>query len=356
MAIPDTYTYSMQCVCKELQFTGSTLSASPKLSNLFIDAPNASYDSTYKGTETCLRNFRKYALMTTITCTTPAAQLEDVEYDDVNGYMWGVFGANTKCVVRIARDGTVSGFTVATCGGEAIAFDGTYMWYPSGAYKTISRINVTTGVASTYSGFVCCPIAIAYDYVNGNMWTANNDISGAGNQYAKISSSGTITQYTCTSLCRVNGITFDGTNVWISSSCNHLVGKITPSTGAVTTYSVGQCPGVMTFDGTYVWSINRGNNSISKITTGGTVTTYTSGIPSATDQERHIIGVGSLGAWFTNGSCRTISKISQSGEVRTYARDCNCYSYQGMAYDCDCSCLWTINIGSCISVTKIGIV
>jgi len=333
MAIPDTYTFSMSDICAELQFSGATGSPSATLSNMFIDAPDASYCSAYSGTTSCLRNYRGYALSKEVSCASFSSRFCNIEIDDVNGGIWGTFYGTANCIVRVDRNYAYSAIT-GTGVALDLAFDGTNMWYTGGAYKCVGKINTTTGVITKYTGggvFGKCPTWITYD--GTNMWATGFDIvdNTQSNRFYRITPSGVVSEYICTSICCGQQITYDGSDLWMASQGNNMVAKINPSTQAVTTYAVGSCPSYVTYDGTYIWTMNIGNNSVSRVTTGGSVTTFT-GLPGNALSGR-AFGTDGTHVWATAGGDCVIVRICQDGTMRTYYRD-TC-SFGGFAYDCD---------------------
>lgn len=227
MAIPDNYLFTARDVCTELQFSTSPSSSNPTLTEFLIDAPNSSFDSTYEGSQICLRNFRGFELMREITKTA-----------DIN-------------------ESTGVGFDSA---GNA--------WYTTRNYNSVVKVNLTTYAQTCYPT-TYRPRGIDGD-ASGNVWTANvNDGS-----VSKYTSSGVETNYVCAALSGPWDIVFDGTDMWTANYSNDTVAKITP-TGVVTTYTVGDTPFNITFDGTYIWTGNQGDHSVSRVSLGGTVTTYT---------------------------------------------------------------------------------
>lgn len=241
MAVPDNYLFSLSCVRTELQVSGTTADS---LSGVFTCAPNASYDSSYQGSENCLRNFRNYDLI--------------VDYGNQVGTL-----------------------------PYSMAFDGINMWSANSNTCDVSIIT-PTGVVTTYGPTGKSPKSITFD--GANMWTAN---SGSGTPSActvtKITSGGTLTTYSLGTNSSPQGMTFDGTNMWTSNFIN-TVSKITPS-GAVTKFtSVGSSLISIAFDtvNKNLWISDDGVPQMIKMTTGGTKTCYT--LPSIVDNIIYVNG------------------------------------------------------------------
>ena len=61
----------------------------------------------------------------------------------------------------------------------------------------------------------------------------------------------------------LNGLAFDGTNIWVSTSGNVI--KLRASDGTILgTFPVANFPVGVAFDGTNIWVANYTSNSVSK--------------------------------------------------------------------------------------------
>jgi len=355
MAIPDTYTFCLRNVCAEIQFAGATGSPTPTLSNMLDDTLTAGFDSTYSGTTSCLRNFRNYKLN---DCYTNAcgAMGGGWAYDYVRGYMWGTW-SGALCIHRI--DPTTNAMTKYTSNvgcAEAIAFDGNcYMWYTGEVQACIGRIDVTNGAVTKYGSWGKRP----YDIVLGNnreMWTA--DWLTDNGAYSKITSGGTRTAYTCNCFCRVLGIAFDGTNIWVAGSGTNNVAKINPSTGAVIgTYSLtggtmqGCNPYKIVFNGTDMWTVNTGSDTFSRISLDGSTITEFSGTTGGISTARYMAVAGE-NVWVTNSN-NTLTRITPSGDLRVYSNNNGTNTaFALLGVNCDDGRVWVSTCGTAMSISK----
>ena len=82
------------------------------------------------------------------------------------------------------------------------------------------------------------------------------------------------TVITISGIINPDGISSDGTYVWVANQGNSTVSRITISDSSVTTIpGTFLNPQGISSDGTYVWVANNGSNSVSRITIAtGTVT------------------------------------------------------------------------------------
>jgi YVTN family beta-propeller protein len=107
--------------------------------------------------------------------------------------------------------------------------------------------------------------------------------------------------------------------LWFTNEFENSVGRIDPTTGAVTTYTgvgINSPNGIAAGPDGALWFTNTGNNSIGRVTTAGVVTNYT----GAGISHPYGIAAGSDGAlWFTNNTGNSIGRIDPAtGAVTTY--------------------------------------
>jgi len=58
------------------------------------------------------------------------------------------------------------------------------------------------------------------------------------------------------------GVTFDGSHIWVANGANGTVTELNASDGSlVGTYPVGSHPEGITFDGSHIWVANSGDNT-----------------------------------------------------------------------------------------------
>lgn len=152
---------------------------------------------------------------------------------------------------------------------------------------------------------------------DGNVW-----FTSGTNGIGKITTSGTVTEYTVTAGGNINSITVgpDG-NLWFTvgltgSTAGNSVGKITTS-GSYTIYPLSIYNAypteIVTGPDGNLWFTEYYRSKIGKITTSGTVTEYTT---LATGQG---IAAGSDGAlWFSQPDFSKIGRITTSGALTYY--------------------------------------
>jgi YVTN family beta-propeller protein len=105
------------------------------------------------------------------------------------------------------------------------------------------------------------------------------------------------------------GVSSDGTDVWVANYGGNSVTELNASTGAVVgTITVGSEPYGVSSDGTHVWVANSGGNSVTELnaSTGAVVGTITVGSQP--------IGVSSDGThvWVTNAGGNTVTELNAS--------------------------------------------
>jgi streptogramin lyase len=137
-------------------------------------------------------------------------------------------------------------------------------------------------------------------------------------------SGGVVTTYRGISL--PEGITTgpDGA-LWFANRGNNSIGRITTA-GTITNYSdpsIGQPEGITVGADGALWFENVGDSSIGRITTAGTVSSFpVSGIGGAAYYSPHGITAGPDGAlWFTMAGADSIGRITTAGVVTMYSVD-----------------------------------
>lgn len=155
---------------------------------------------------------------------------------------------------------------------------------------------------------------------DGNIWAVE---SSGSEKIAKVTPSGTVTEYSLLSGSEARDITAgpDG-NLWFTEDDTSMIGKITTS-GTITEYSskregYGTHPWGITAgpDGNLWFTDNEGSGAVAKITTSGTITEYL--LPEKHGPEGITVGPdGNL--WFTTGGNKTIGKITTSGTITEYS-------------------------------------
>ena len=322
MAVPNTYTFSMKNVCAELQITGTT-----SLNEFFTGlrgAPNISYDITYKGAKTCLRNFRDYNLMYSFTGFTEGITNGGMAYDN-NGSMW-VTQFTSASIVKITTGGTKTTYTGLGAGTRGVALDGTNMWTANRNDGNVSKITPSGSVSSYNVGTL--PIAIAFD--GTNMWSV-------GTCVAKITPAGSVTTWEMPASIPQAIAYHSGTKtMWIADNCNAGGFYKVTSGGTITYYLMDHTvaggarnPYSITSDGTYIWSANYGDGGLARITPStGSITCYERIINSEGIGPSGIVYSGTY-LWISDECTNRVAKVCINGGV-----PCNLISYHIPIGDC----------------------
>lgn len=333
MAVPDNYLFSLSCVRTELQVSGTTADS---LSGVFACAPNASYDSSYKGSENCLRNFRNYDLIVDYGSTVLGGLPFSMAFDGTN--MW-VASVTDCCVNKITPTGVITSYGPTGKGPTGIAFDGTNMWTANGGSGVLSACTVTKitsdGTLTTYSlGTASSPQAIAFD--GTNMWTANYS-----NTVSKITPSGAVTKFTSVGFLP-DTISYDSVNknMWISDSTPQII-KMT-SGGTKTCYSLPVALHPTIYVDGYIWSAV--SDRLVKVNVAdGSVTQYTGTSMGTSLSQIAYDGTYLWATHRTNPGC--ISKFSTSGNLisRFVVGALNSSCPEPIAFDNVTGWMWFVN-------------
>lgn len=189
-----------------------------------------------------------------------------------------------------------------------------YVWFTEYSGDKVGKIDPATGTITEYAiaaGSGARHIAVGPD---GLLWVC----ASATNKILKITTSGTVTSYTCPTAGAPFGICSDGTNLWFTYSTAAKVCKITTG-GTFTEYSITGFAGTAIClgpDGN-LWACDTGNNKIQKVTTGGSATGYTITSGSAVPYGICVGGDGNL--WFTEYSTSKVAKITTAGTITEYS-------------------------------------
>lgn len=219
-----------------------------------------------------------------------------------DGNLWFAMASPGSQVGKITPSGTVSYFMLSKgmFNGRDIAAgpDGN-LWFTS-TEGNVGKIT-TTGTFTAYASSGQ-PTGIASG-PDGNVWFTQN----TGNKIVKITTSGTMTEYSLPAATNPWGIVSGpDEKLWFTASGK--IGKIT-TTGTITEYSVGggEIKGITEGPDGLLWFANYGGDKIGKITTGGTVTEYSLPTGSAPWD----VAAGPDGnVWFTESGSNRIGMIS----------------------------------------------
>jgi YVTN family beta-propeller protein len=179
-----------------------------------------------------------------------------------------------------------------------------------GALAVLAAVWLAIGVSSVSAAAVVktIPVGSAPEGVSSDgthVWVAN---FGGGTVSEIDASTGTVVK-TITVGSEPEGVSSDGTHVWVANSNGGTVSEIDESTGTVVnTIPVGSGPQGVSSDGTDVWVTNYLGGTVSEIdaSTGTVVNTITVGT--------YPIGVSSDGThvWVANSNDDTVSEIDAS--------------------------------------------
>lgn len=195
------------------------------------------------------------------------------------------------------------------------------LWFTESTGNRIAKIT-TSGTLTEYStsgnavprGITAGP--------DGKLWFAEGD----RNSIATSTTSGSITEYSASSSSNVfpDAITVgpDG-NLWFTEFLGNSIGKMDTSGTLLAEYSAGLSAGAGAAgiaagpDGN-LWFTESNTSTIGKITTNGTITEYSAGITPNAAPTGIVAGPdGNL--WFTECSGNRIGKITTSGTVTEYS-------------------------------------
>ncbi len=191
------------------------------------------------------------------------------------------------------------------------------LWFTQGANNLIGSVS-TGGSFTTWSGLSAPAAGIVAD--GSAVWVTQPDANGI----ARISSTGTVTEFWLTSGSKPTAITVgpDG-NLWFTEAgLPAQIGRITPS-GTVTYFSAGlgpsDAPTSITTgpDGNLWFTASGDRGKIGRITTAGVVTEFTSGLTGGSSPMSITTGPdGNL--WFTESAGDAIGRITTTGTITEF--------------------------------------
>ena len=204
----------------------------------------------------------------------------------------------------------------------AMLFDGTSIWVTGGSNSVTKLLASSGAVVGTYAAGIF-PEGIVFD--DTNIWVTNNrGFATSGTVTNLLASTGALlgtyivgresngAEYTALGPF---GITFDGTNIWVTDVGSNSVTKLLASTGAaVGNYSTGSAPWAIAFDGANIWVANAGDGTVTKLlaSTGALVGTY------STRAGTNAVGIAFDGTniWVANQDTNNVTKLlASSGAV-----------------------------------------
>jgi DNA-binding beta-propeller fold protein YncE len=222
-------------------------------------------------------------------------------------YIWVADFLDNTVTKLQPNDGTVLGtFPTMGVGPRYLAFDGKNIWVTHyGQGGRVSKLRASDGVfiGSYYAGEYPAELV----YAAGKIWIA---AGGSGGGVVLRASDGK--ELGGFGPFAGAGVTFDGENVWVTSSFNNNVTKVRGSDGSVLgTFDVGATPIGVAFDRGNIWVANYDDNTVTKLraSDGALLGTFASG-----DENPQWIAFDRAGnVWVTeNGRHRAVSVLSAS--------------------------------------------
>ncbi len=235
---------------------------------------------------------------------------------------WGE--AQTRSLGTIAPDGT-NLLQIALTGPAAVPHHGALG--PDGDYWTLDY-DQTHVDRITFAGAVTqytAPTGVDNENTitqgpDGAMWFTEWSGAGTGAAIARITTSGTITEFPLPNTSYPAGIVTgpDG-NLWFTEAGASKIGRITTS-GTITEYTLGTsaCPNSIAAgpDGA-LWFTDSCLNMIGRITTTGTITEYP--IPTANSAAMGIVEGPDDAMWFCENGASAVARINMHGGITQFA-------------------------------------
>jgi hypothetical protein len=186
-------------------------------------------------------------------------------------YPWGlafdgtniwISSTNDDHVTRLlAADGSPNGTFYSGGASRSLAFDGENIWIANLALaNTLTVLRASDGaLVATY------PISTYTILFDGmNIWAGG--LSGSSIGLLKIRPSDGTILLTVTIQPTINGLAYDGQNIWATQYYTNKVVKVRASDGEVRgTFDVGPFPWGAAFDGANIWIANVGDGSLTKL-------------------------------------------------------------------------------------------
>ncbi len=281
----DSHTYSLTSGSDNFSVSGSTLNAT----SAFL--PPGSYSITVRTTDSSSLTYDK-----TMTITVSQGLLGGT----IQGSALSLSTVVTTIAGSIDTNATLDGTGTAAQFNEpnGACTDSTNLYIPEDSGHVVRKIVIATGVVSTLAGTA------------GNL----GSVDGTG---------------TAAKFSNPNDCTTDGTNVYIADQDNHAIRQIVIATGVVTTLAgslgnLGSSDGIgnnarfntpegLTTDGTNLYVTDRGNDLIRKIviSTGVVTTIAGDGTSAVTDGTGTAASFESPWAITTDGTNLYITESNQ---------------------------------------------
>ncbi|MFH1189715.1 MAG: hypothetical protein V1682_03410 [Candidatus Omnitrophota bacterium] len=200
-----------------------------------------------------------------VTAYTVGSGPVDLVFDNVTNSIWTANGGGTASKIIIAT-GEVSSYAAGS-NPTGIAFDSptNSVWVANSSGRSVSKININTGVKTDYPTTHYTPHGAAFETVTNSIWVS---MAGSATVCKYNTATGATSDYTST-FNQPYGLDFDpATNsIWVANAGNDTVTRINIGTGECSPYSVGDNPQSIAFDSytNSIWVANYGSGTVSKI-------------------------------------------------------------------------------------------
>ena len=156
---------------------------------------------------------------------------------------------------------------------NGLAWDGTNIWLLGGGYDGFYEITTSGTVINQFK-----PSEPGGKNANGATFDGTNlwgmflqGTSSPGNVYEYTTSGTYVSTFTCPGTYNI-GLTWDGSNLWMSCRGNSMIYQISTSGSVLSSFPVAFSGiGDMAYDGTNLYFTTGNNRSIVEVTTTGTV-------------------------------------------------------------------------------------
>ena len=222
-----------------------------------------------------------------------------------DGNLW--FAEEINHLNKMTTSGSLTEYTLSRAGSYVTTGPDGNLWFTGGGY--ISKMNTSGTVLGEYAAGGSTDITTGPD---GNLW-----FTSGTQKIGKITTSGTITEYTLPANSGPNGIVAgpDG-KLWFTDWTSDKIGKITTS-GTITEYALpsGSKPiDIAAGSDGKLWFTDSKTAKIGTITTSGEVTEYGVGPNS---EPLGITSGPDENIWYIDGKTDRVVKIAIAGGAST---------------------------------------
>jgi len=185
------------------------------------------------------------------------------------------------------------------------------LWFTERTAQKIGRLDPATGTIVEFQ--LPSNNAVPFDITlgpDGNVWFTTAALAGQG--VARIQPSGTITEFTTTTVtdALVNDMVSADGAIWITESAANVIARISPS-GVVTQFSVPTAnsnpQGITADSNGNLWFTELDARQIGKLTPGGVFTEFP--LPNAASRPTNITLGGDGYLWYTDSGTNSVSQF-----------------------------------------------